>query len=232
MASSILAVCAALAPLVQVLLMGLIAYPFAKRSPEKMERFHRSGFMWWIATLVIVVAAGAIIAPDLFSPMAPGDHRFSSGRWIIGFFVATCGLVVFELVCERVCFGEKGRAARARENEQFDNSVPGKIARSFPLFLGVMSISSIFEEAVFRMIALGGLMSFWGLEKPLACGIVSICFGLGHWYYGKRQVFIKIADGALLAWCALYSGWIAAAAAHVAFNLILMIIDHRRKAWL
>lgn len=230
MASEILVVCAALAPLVQALLMGLLAYPFAKGSPEKMERFRRSGFVWWIITLVVITAVGAVVAPSLFSPMAPGEHHFSLDRWVVGFFVATCAVVVLELACERIYLFKDSKAARARENVRFESSVPDKIESSFPLFLGTMSISSLFEEAVFRAVALGGLMSVWGLNKPFACGIVSICFGLGHWYYGKRQVFIKMADGAILAWCALYSGWVAAVAAHIVFNLVLMAIDYRRKA--
>nr|WP_250544238.1 CPBP family intramembrane glutamic endopeptidase [Canibacter zhuwentaonis] len=85
------------------------------------------------------------------------------------------------------------------------------------------------EEFVFRALVLGSLLHEWELPKAVAAGLVAIAFGLSHWYYGVRQVALKLIIGSALVWAALFGGWVSAVLAHVALNVALTAISAWRR---
>lgn len=227
MTEQILGIVAVAAPLVQILLMGVIGYPIAKRRPGGMAAFSRSGFTWWIGVLALISVVALVLMPDTLSWTYPSEHAFSVGRWgfAIGVTLVFCLLV--ELVGERILIGPLHSERRQRASEKYEGALP-TWARSGGAQYGVLSVIAVLEEFVFRAVALGGLWLAWELPKFLAAGLVAFAFGMAHWYYGFRQVTIKLIVGSAMVWCALSAGWAAAAIAHVLLNIVLTVITNRR----
>nr|WP_250544776.1 CPBP family intramembrane glutamic endopeptidase [Canibacter zhuwentaonis] len=93
----------------------------------------------------------------------------------------------------------------------------------------LLALLALCEEFVFRAVALGSLLYEWELSKEIAAALVAIAFGFSHWYYGVRQVALKLIIGLVLVWAALLGGWVSAVLAHVALNIALVAISTWRK---
>lgn len=213
-----LAVVALAAPAVQSLLMGMIGYPIARRRPGGMAAFHRSGFTWWLIALAGLIVVGLVVSPSLLRAGAPSRHDVTLARIVVTVLAAVLVVVLVEVVAEVAA----RRAARS-------SGAPDRYQEALPTWArapwsesALLSVLAVVEEAVYRGIALGGLLLAWDLSKPVASGLVAVAFGVAHWYYGFRQVLIKMVVGSVLVSAALSSGWVVAAVCHVAVNLILL----------
>jgi len=220
----VIAVIALAAPLVQSLLMGVIGYPLAKRRPGGMETFRQSGFTWWIIAIAVICAIAAGVQPALFAFMAPSAHEASPVRFFAIFAIGTAIAVAVDVVTERLAGLSMSESARRHERERYEGALPawvhGQVAE-----MGMLSVVAVLEEGVYRAVALGALLGAWGFEKPLASGIVCVAFGLAHWYYGVRQVLIKMIVASVFVWMALSAGWVVAALGHALMNVILTYIS-------
>lgn len=116
MLTKVVAVIAILVAGVQTLLMGMIGYPLARRSPEGMERFHQSGFTWWVISLVLVSALGAYSSVSIFAPFAPASHQPSLLHVAVVTLVAVVVIVLVELGGEAVIH-RSSSAANAKESK-------------------------------------------------------------------------------------------------------------------
>lgn len=212
---------------VQILLMGVIGYPLARRRPGGMRAFQRSGFTWWIITLTAIVTTVAVFGAASFAPMAPSDHDPELSRLLLFPVVGTSALIVFELVFEWLTtrYGTSPQAKIAKE--RYDSALPRWAYGTWRTCL-LLVVIAVLEECVFRAIALGGLIHGFGLSKLFAAGVCVVAFGLCHWYYGWRQIALKTVDGAILVWVALGAGWVAAAVAHAVWNVVLTLVSSRR----
>lgn len=218
------------APLVQIAVMGFIGYPLAQRRPGGMDAFHRSGVTWWISVLVAISLLAVLVEPDFIELSNPSAHIASLGRLLYAAGVALALCLLIELGCERVLFGAADADQRTRANAKYEGGLP-KWARTGATQLALLVAVAVLEEFVFRSVALGGLWLAWGLSRLLSAGLVVLAFGLAHWYYGVRQVAIKLLVGSVLVWCAFTGGWVAAALAHGLLNVGLTLVStHRSKA--
>ena len=105
---------------------------------------------------------------------------------------------------------------------------PRRLARTATGEGALVGFVALLEEAVYRGLALGSVLAITD-SKPLAAGIVAIGFGFAHWYFGARQVLLKMLIGSVLCAVALSAGWAAAAATHILFNFVLVAWAHRAQ---
>lgn len=224
-----LAVLALLAPVLQALLMGMIGYPLARRRPGGMAAFRRSGFTWWLVALSLIGLAAVVVAPDLLDVMAPSTNEATPARLLVVFTVGAAIAVGVELVTERLALGPKDAELRRQERERYEGALPLWCERG-SRELGVLSAVALLEELVYRAVALGALLTAWELSKPVAAAVVCVAFGGAHWYYGPRQVLIKMITASVFVWMALSAGWVIAALGHVGMNIVLTLISRSRSA--
>lgn len=224
----LVAILAVAVPALQVAAMGLIAYPIAVRRPGGMERFHRSGFSWWLITLTAVLLVAVASDPGLLEPSAPASNEVSSLAVIAVGAAAAAVIVALELAGDAWII-QRGGAAAQRGRERYESALPTWATGAWtePALLG---LTALLEEAVFRAVALGALIGAWSLGTTAAAVIVSAAFGISHWYYGTWQIAMKTLAGGVLCVAALEVGWIAAAVGHVGANLILVAIARRAAA--
>lgn len=211
---------ALLAPLVQVALMGFIGYPMARRRPGGMAAFHRSGFTWWLVTLVLVLVLGALYAPATLLPAASSAHTITVVRVAVTVLAGLALLLAIEGAAQLV--GQ--RRLQSQDTDRYSEALPmwGRGPASEPILLALLAVG---EEAVYRGLALGGLLGVWGTSKPVAAAIVAAAFGLAHWYYGAKQIALKSLVGAVLCSVAMSSGWVVAAIVHALLNGILVALN-------
>ncbi|WP_462417232.1 hypothetical protein [Kytococcus sp. Marseille-QA3725] len=88
--AQIVGVCALGAPLLQLIAMGFIGYPIARRSLAEMERFNRSGLLWWIGVLLAIVVFAMWVAPSLLGVSSPD----SAPGWVTWMIWTVGGMVV------------------------------------------------------------------------------------------------------------------------------------------
>ncbi|WP_058235035.1 CPBP family intramembrane glutamic endopeptidase [Devriesea agamarum] len=226
---SIVSLCAILVAVVQVLLMGVIGYPLARRQPDGMEKFHRSGFVWWVIALALVTVVGLWAHPQWFTLMAPSSHSWSLLRFMVPSVIALAILVAVELISEKIIRRTATDEQLRKYEDAYEGQLPAWIATRRSRLLIVLALVALLEEIVFRAIGLGGLLGIWDLPKPLAAGICAVAFGLSHWYGGWRHVTIKIFTGAVLVWVTLSAGWVSAALVHVALNIILTLVSRNSQ---
>lgn len=227
MGAQIVGLIAAGAALVQIALMGFVGYPLARRRPGGMAAFRRSGFMWWLIVLLLVSALGLATVPNVYSWFYPSQHGPVLGRLALGAGAAFVVCLLVELAAERIFFGARDSEQRMAANAKYEGALP-LWARSGGAQYALLALVAVLEEFVFRSVALGALLYEWDLPKGIAAGIVAIVFGFSHWYYGFRQITIKLIVGSILVWGALTGGWVASAIAHVALNVSLTAISVRR----
>lgn len=221
------AVVAVLAPAVQVALMGFVGYPLARRRPDGVERFRRSGFTWWLVALTVLTVLGLVLTPDLLRPDSPSTHDpLTLTRVVATLAIVLAVIVAIEVVASAALARATGRSA-VRGRERYESALP-RWARAGSGELGLVGATAVLEEAVYRGLALSGLLLAWELDEPVAAGIVAVAFGLAHWYYGPQQVFVKILVGSALCAAALSAGWVVAALAHLLLNLVLTAWSRRR----
>lgn len=221
---------AVLAPcsmLLQILLMGVIGYPIARRRPGGMEAFRRSGFLWWMVTLIGVSILGFLAIEGAKVWYFPSRHGASIGRLLVASIVGVLLCLLVELSAERLSLIGGDLHAREAANARYEGALPtwGRDGAGQYVILGLVAL---LEEFVFRSLALGGLLDAWDLPKVVAAGLVAAAFGLSHWYYGGTQVLLKTVIGSVLVWAALTGGWLSAALAHVVLNLVLTAISDSR----
>lgn len=224
---TLLALCA---PLVQIGVMGFIGYPIAKRRPGGMAAFQRSGFTWWVSVLVAISLMAVVVEPEVIELAYPSVYTLSLGRVLFAASVGLALCLLIELGGERVLLGAADADQRSRAAANYEGALP-TWARTGTSQLVLLIVVAVLEEFVFRAVALGGLWLTWDLSKLLSAGLVVVAFGLAHWYYGVRQVAIKLLLGSVLVWCAFTGGWLAAALAHAMLNVgLTSISNHRSKA--
>jgi hypothetical protein len=223
----VITVVALLTPLVCVALMGVVGYPLATRRPDGMARFHRSGFTWWLISLVVVASIAALTVDDVpWTSLAGRDTTVL--RWVVSVAIGFVLLLAIESAYEVATRRSTSEVVSA-ERERYDSSLPAW-ASSPRTEIGVLSLVAVLEEALYRGVGLAGLVGWANLSKPVAAGIVSVAFGAAHWYFGPRQIWLKSIDGAVLCFVAFAAGWPAAAAAHVLMNVALVVLARRAQS--
>lgn len=212
------------APAVHAALMGFIGYPLATRSSRAMERFHRSGFTWWLITLAVLVTATCLVEPAWLAPGSPtGDPRPAWRLAVVGVvgLVACLGLELLGAAYDR---GTRSEAA-LRGAQRYDDALPSW-ALSLPGGEAVLlAVTALAEEAVYRAAALSWLLSH--LDTGLGVALCSLAFGIAHWYYGVRQIIQKSLVGLVLGGIAVTGNWWLAALVHVGLNLVLVVLGRR-----
>lgn len=226
--SQLVGLAASAAMVIQIILMGVIGYPIARRRPGGMAAFRSSGFLWWVFVLTLLGFAGIFYIPDSVSWIYPSQHGSSIVRLIVGAFVGFCLCLFVELAAERIMFGRFDSVRRAEANAKYEGALPTWAREGASQYV-LLILVAVLEDFVFRSVALGSLLYEWNLPKAVAAGIVAVVFGVSHWYYGFRQVAIKTIVGSILVWAALTGGWVAAALAHIFLNVSLTIISSQRK---
>ena len=226
--SQTIGVIACCATLAQIALMGFIGYPIARKTPGGMQVFHRSGLIWWVITLLLITLLGLVFLPSSRELFYPSQHDPSIIRIIFGASIAFILCLLIELVGERILLGAHDSERRISANAKYESALPiwGRTGISQYILLVVVAA---LEEFVFRSVALGSFLYEWNLPKEIAAGIVAITFGFSHWYYGFRQITIKLIVGSFLVWASLTGGWLAAAIAHILLNIALTAIANHRK---
>jgi len=227
MASNIVFAIAIGAPLLQALLMGVIGYSYAKNRPGGMERFHQSGFTWWLVTLGVVIVAALLAAPGLLDMAPIAGHTWTSQRFVVAVLIGLGAALAIELGFEAWSVRTGNRRAAASQ-ERYNDALP-PFMRPRRIELVVLLLVAVLEETVYRGVVLTALMDF-GLEKPVAAGIAAVSFGLAHWWFGFVQIWLKSFLGGVLAAVAFAAGWPAAAVVHVLLNAILISIARRASA--
>lgn len=229
MTEHIVGLVALLSAVVQIIAMGVIGYPLARRRPGGMDRFRSSGFLWWIGTLSVITLVGAVGLTGSMAIHFPSQHESSLLRVVSAGLVAFVVILLVELLGERILFGPRDAKARRRATEKYEGALPSW-ARQGKNQLMILALVALLEEFVFRALALGSLWHVWDFQKSVSAGLVAVAFGFSHWYYGFRQIVLKLVVGSVLVSAALSGGWLAAAAAHVALNVVLVVISWRRSA--
>lgn len=225
--ANIVAFAALGSPILQSLLMGVIGYPLARRTPGGMDAFRRSGFTWWLITLLVVIVAALIRAPEYLEWTAPSVHHLTVTRVGVTMVAAIAALGAIELGAAWI--DRRFPSAKAQAGHERYNSALPKWAGTMGSETALLSLTAFLEEAVYRGVALSGLVLSLGLEKAAGAGIVAVAFGVAHWYYGTRQVLLKMAMGSVFCAVALSSGWVVAACVHVLFNVGLVVIESSRR---
>jgi membrane protease YdiL (CAAX protease family) len=205
--------------------MGVIGYPLASRRPGGMEKFRRSGFTWWLISLVLVASIAALTVDVPWTSLS--GHDTTVLRWVVSAAIGFVLLLAIESAFEAVTRRSDNPAVTA-ERERYESSLPAW-ASPPRAEIGVLSLVAILEEALYRGVGLAGLIGWANLSEPVAAGIVSVAFGAVHWYFGPRQVWLKSIDGAVLCGVAFAAGWPAAAAAHVLMNVALVVLARRAR---
>ncbi len=209
-------------PLVQTALMGFIGYPLATRSAAAMERFHRSGFAWWVVALVAVTGAGLVLDGDRLARAAPRAVDPSVLLAAAAALVALLLCLVVEVGGARLVGGSSGA-------RRYDEAVPTWAAQPGRQVL-LLGVVALLEEAVYRGIALTWLVRDTGLPTAAGVGVVAVAFGVAHWYYGPRHVALKTVTGAVLGVAAVVGGWMVAAVVHVLLNVALVLLSASRRS--
>ncbi len=224
----LVAILAVASPVLQVAAMGFIAYPIAVRRPGGMDRFRRSGFVWWLATLITVLLVAVLSDPGLLDPTSPATGAPGVVAVLIGAAAGAMALVVIEIAGDAWVTRRGGTAAQ-QGRDRYESALPtwATGSRAEPALLG---ITAVLEEAVFRAVALGALIGAWSIEPAVAGAIVAVAFGAAHWYYGVWQITLKVIGGAALCAVAVEAGWAAAAVGHLVANLGLVWIARRGAA--
>lgn len=223
--TTILALCT---PVVQVLLMGIIGYSWARGKPNRMPVFYRSGFYWWGIALFVIVLAAVALPPHQIPVKSLAGNDWSLIRFltsiILGFLAAIAIEFTYEFLASRF-----GTTDVPRSRQKYEAALPPALRRHR---LEVMALAIVggLEETVYRGIALAGLLSWAGLSEPLACAISSVAFGFGHLYFGVSQLLIKSALGGVFCALALAAGWPAAFIAHATLNVVLISIGNHARS--
>lgn len=223
----VITVVALLTPLVCVALMGVVGYPLATRRPDGMARFHRSGFTWWLISLVVVGSIAALTVDDVSWTSLAG-HDTTLLRWVVAVAIGFVLLLAIESAYEAATRRSASPAVSA-ERERYESALPAW-AGTPGAEIGVLSLVAVLEEWLYRGVGLAGLVGWANLSKPVAACIVSVAFGAAHWYFGPRQMWLKAIDGGVLCFVAFSAGWPAAAAAHVLMNVALAVLARRAQS--
>lgn len=221
-----LGVIAVMTPLVQTALMGFIGYPLSRRRPDGTERFRRSGFTWWFITLGVVVVSGIVLAPDLLAPDSPSRHDPLGGmRVLLSVLVGVVVVLAIEtLGAEALKRSTSGSVARGRQ--RYESALPGWVSTG-RAEASLLATTGVLEEAVYRGLLIGSLMTSQDLPVAAVAGISAVAFAAAHWYYGWAQMALKLLSGSVLVSVALSAGWMAAAAVHLLLNLLLTVRSRR-----
>ena len=215
-------------PLVQVLLMGMIGYSWARSKPSRMPAFNRSGFYWWVIALLCITVVALALSPQQISVQPLTGHDWSLSRFFvsstIGYLAAILIEATYEFLASRLSPG-----GVPRSQQKYEDALPITIRR-YRLELASLAVVGSLEEIVYRGIALSGLLFWVGLPEFWACGISAVAFGLGHLYFGVSQLFIKSLLGGVFCAVALSAGWPAALFSHVALNLTLICIGNYARS--
>jgi hypothetical protein len=211
-----------LAPAIQVLLMGVIGYPAARKDPAKLAAFERSGFTWWLVTLVLIAFAVAALSGLDLDAFSPSQHDHNILRLLIVGVIAAMATLAIEAIGEAVRIG---RARAADDRARYESVLPDWARPAAPQ-AAVLTLLGTLEEFLYRGALLVAVLELGG-AKPLAAGISAAAFGLAHLYFGPRQVVLKALTGSVLVSAAFAGGWVAAALAHVAMNLTILAMERR-----
>ena len=215
-------------PVVQVFLMGLIGYSWARRKPERMIVFRRSGFYWWGAALTVNIVVAFVIAPHSIPMGSLAGNDWTATRFILSILIGLSVLIAIEFGYEIFSIRLSGQAIPP-SRAKYEAALPPALRNPSRETVALAAVGAL-EEVVYRGLALGGLLFWAGLSEPVSCGIASVAFGLGHLYFGPSQLFLKSAEGAVFCSVALSAGWPAALIAHVVLNVILVTIGNRARS--
>lgn len=205
----------------QALLMGMIGYPIAVSRRRGLETFHRSGFAWWIITLVVLVATALLSSPGVLSPKHPSASGTSLVSIVI-FGVVGAGAALFVEVAANVL--RRRASSPDRGSERYEDALP-EWARVPAIELGLLASLAVLEELAYRCLGLGWLVRDLGLPSVVGVTVAAMAFGVAHWYYGLRQIVLKTLLGLVFGSTAILGGWPAAALAHLLLNVLLIELN-------
>jgi membrane protease YdiL (CAAX protease family) len=204
--------------------MGMIGYPIAMRRRGGLERFHQSGFTWWLITLTVVLVLVLTSHPGQLDPANPASS-LAADRVLLAAVLALVACLCLESSGALLQRARQG-AAQDRGSQRYESALP-KWARTPGVETTLLGVTAVLEEAIYRGIGLTWLTNYAGASVAIAVGVSAVAFGAAHWYYGPRQIFLKTLLGVILGITALTAGWIAAAIAHFALNTLLIALASR-----
>jgi membrane protease YdiL (CAAX protease family) len=207
------------------LLMGMIAYPLAMRRRGGLERFHRSGFAWWLIALSVVLLLVVGTHPGQLDPGRPASG-LAADRVVLAAVLALVACLCVESCAALLQHARRAPAAQDRGAQRYESALPGW-ARTPGIETTLLGVTAVLEEAVYRGAGLTWLTDDAGASVAVAVGVSAVAFGAAHWYYGPRQILLKSLLGVILGITALTAGWIAAAIAHFALNTLLVALASR-----
>ena len=209
----------------QALLMGLIGYPIAVSRRRGLEKFHRSGFAWWLVTLALLLAMALATAPTVLGARRPSSADISllsiAVIGVAGCVIALAVEIVGNLIARRT-------SRPGRGSERYDEALPDWVRLPY-LELLLLSTLAILEEMTYRCLGLGWLIHDLGIRGDVSVLIAALAFGIAHWYYGIRQIALKAILGMVFGAVALRSGWLAAALSHLLLNSSLIALNQRSR---
>ncbi|MFY9488700.1 MAG: CPBP family intramembrane glutamic endopeptidase [Solirubrobacterales bacterium] len=212
-------------PALHALLMGMIGYPFAMRRRNGMQKFHRSGFTWWLIALTVVLVLVLTTHPGQLDPGNPASGGLTAHRVILTALLALVGCFCVESFASLLQRARK-RSVQDRGTQRYESALPDW-ARTPGVEMLLLTATAVLEEAVYRGIGLTWLRTDAGASAAVAVGISAVAFGAAHWYYGPRQIVLKSLLGVILGIAALTAGWLTSAIAHVALNALLVALAWR-----
>ncbi len=98
------------------------------------------------------------------------------------------------------------------------NSMRGKINRIF----GIVVISPIFEEIIFRMVLISALYGVFGAWLP-AILVSAVMFGGAHTFYGRTRFVDSTITGLIFGWAFVSFGIFVPILAHATHNALASI---------
>ncbi len=222
-----LGILALAASAVQALLMGFVGYPISLSQRNGMEKFHRSGFTWWLITLMLLVGLAIVLAPGTLSLSSPNSEVSGIAVVVFASIVGAAGCIGFELTVS-VWRTRRRADGTDRGAERYNDALPlwGRLPLAELLLL---SATAVLEEAVYRGIGMSWLTADQSVPWIFAVVLTAAVFGLAHWYYGPHQVVLKFVLGLILGLVAWYGSWVAAALAHLLLNLSLLTLSRRNS---
>jgi membrane protease YdiL (CAAX protease family) len=204
--------------------MGMIGYPLAARRRGGLERFHRSGFSWWLIALSVVLVLVVSSHPGQLDPGNPAAG-LAADRVLLAAVLALVACLCLESFAALLQRARQG-SAPDRGALRYESALP-EWARTPGIETTLLGLTAVLEEAVYRGAGLTWLTDGAGAPAAVAVCVSAVAFGAAHWYYGRRQILLKSLIGVILGITALTAGWIAAAIAHFALNTLLVALASR-----
>jgi membrane protease YdiL (CAAX protease family) len=190
---------------------------FRSSAPERMNRWGG------VAYLIFLVAALAVLWPRIAAPHLWSLHP-TFPLWLTVAVASGYLLFQFELLAS---IGA-ARLFPSRWTEKWSIVIEGGTSRyagpeSTSFLFGISAIAVVVpEEILYRGLALQVMRDDFGMSAIAAILAAGLLFGLGHYYFGVRNIVLKTIDGVVWGCLVVVTGGILAAiASHLTFQTLV-----------